>query len=172
MQSRCATALAAFLLLGVAACDGSSAHDAADTTAGADDAEAHAETAGAHAETAGAHADSGEALLPIMQRLGTSMTALTYALMTDDFETVESSAAAIAAHAPISAEELERVRTTLGPDMAQFEAFDGAVHEASVRLHEAARERRGQAIVGELAEVQRGCVACHAQFRERLRAVP
>ena len=163
MQSRCATMLAAFLLLGVAACDGSSTHDDADTAAGA-------AASADHSDTAPHHADSGEALLPIMQRLGSSMTALTYALMTDDFETVESSAAAIAAHAPISAEELERIRTTLGADMAQFEAFDGAVHEASVRLHAAARERRGEAIVGELAEVQRGCVACHAQFRERLRA--
>ena len=104
-----------------------------------------------------------------MQRLGSSMNALTYALMTDDYATVEASAAAIARHAPISPAELERIRTTLGADMAQFEALDLAVHEASVRLHETAAERRGEAIVGQLAEVQRGCVGCHSQFRERLR---
>ena len=119
---------------------------------------------------AGGHAAAGEgeALLPIMQRLGSEMTTLTYALMTDDYQTVERSAAAIAEHAPISAEELERIHGILGSDMARFEAGDESVHVASVRLHEAAQARQPGAVVGRLGEVQRGCVSCHVQFRDRL----
>ena len=128
------------------------------------------QTPGGHAATAHAAAgEGGQALLPIMQRLGSEMTALTYALMTDDHATVTRSAAAIADHAPISAGELERIRTALGPDMAVFEAVDESVHVASVRLHEAARARQLGTVVQRLGDVQRGCVSCHAQFRERLR---
>ena len=117
----------------------------------------------------GAPTEGGQALLPIMQKLGSEMTALTYALMTDDYETVTRSAAAIAEHVPISAEELERVHTELGADMAAFEAVDESVHVASVRLHEAAQARQRGLIVERLGNVQRGCVSCHTQFRERLR---
>lgn len=114
-------------------------------------------------------AEGGEALLPIMQRLGGEMNALTYALMTDDAETVARSAAAIAAHAPVSAAELDRVRTVLQADMARFEAVDESVHIAAARLREAAQSRKPDLVVQRLGEVQRGCVSCHAQFREQLR---
>ena len=121
--------------------------------------------AGGHAAAGG----EGQALLPIMQRLGSEMTALTHALMTDDYETVTRSAAAIAEHAPISAKELERIHAVLGADMARFEAVDESVHVASLRLHAAARARQLDQVVERLGEVQRGCVSCHVRFRERLR---
>lgn len=125
-----------------------------------------------HAAAGHAAADGGEALLPIMQRLGGEMTALTYALMTDDYDAVTRSAAAIAEHAPISAEELERIHRVLGPEMATFEAVDESVHVASVRLHDAAKARQLDQVVDRLSEVQRGCVSCHVQFRERLLTKP
>ena len=165
---------AAFLLI-VAACGPSSdragdAHDAgrdSATRAAGSDTGAHA--AEGHAATGHAAGEGGLALLPIMQTLGSEMNALTYALMTDDHEAVARSAAAIAEHAPISAGELERIRAELGAEMAAFEAVDESVHVASVRLHEAARAHRLPLVVERLGEVQRGCVSCHTQFRERLR---
>ena len=132
--------------------------------------EADHRAAGGHAPAAHAAAgEKGQSLLPIMQQLGSEMTALTYALMTDDYGTVTRSAAAIAGHAPISAAELERIHAMLGADMAAFEAVDESVHVASVRLHDAARARQLGLVVERLGEVQRGCVSCHARFRERLR---
>jgi cytochrome c556 len=89
--------------------------------------------------------------------------------MTDDRATVEKQAAAIAAHAPISDAELQRIQRVLGPDMAKFEAVDESVHVASVRLHDAAQTSWGDEVVDRLSEVQRGCVSCHTRFRERLR---
>ncbi len=126
-------------------------------------------TAGHSATGHAAPGANGQALLPIMQQLGTDMTALTYALMTDDHATVTRRAAAIANHAPIAAEEIERIHAALGPEMAAFEAVDESVHVASVRLHEAAQARQVDRVVERLGEVQRGCVSCHARFRERLR---
>ncbi len=121
-----------------------------------------------HAAEGHGAAEGGQALLPIMQRLGAEMTTLTYALMTDDYSRVETSAQAIAEHAPISIEEVERIHAILGAEMARFEAVDESVHVASVRLHEAARAREPGAVIERLGEVQRGCVSCHAQFRDRL----
>ena len=175
-----ASLLLASLLLAATACgraaDQADEHGAVEATT--PDSMASGEATAVGGKAAGGHDDAGhaaageegQALLPIMQRLGSEMTALTHALMTDDHETVRRSAAAIAEHAPISAEEVERIHAELGPDMARFEAVDESVHVASVRLHEAARARRLDEVVQRLGEVQRGCVSCHVQFRERLRS--
>lgn len=136
------------------------------------------EHAGAVAEPAAdepdhAHAASGgqdaQALLPIMRRLGADLTALTYALMAEDWETAATSAAAMADHAPISADEIERIQATLGEEMEAFEELDEAVHHAAVELREATRARDTDAVLEHLFRMQRGCVACHTQFRVRLR---
>ena len=130
----------------------------------ADSGDAHA----AHGRADGA----GERLLPIMQRLGSNMTALTHALMVEDHATVRQHAAAIAGHAPISAAEIERIHGELGADAAEFERLDVAVHGAAERLHHASEGNDPAAVAAALAEVQRGCVECHTKFRERLRTTP
>ena len=167
MERHCASLLLVSLLVVAPACDQPA--DRADRAPEAPATQDEHDSGGHPADAHGAADQEGQALLPIMQRLGVEMTRLTHALMTDDHETVERSAAAIAEHAPISAAEIERLRRTLGPDMAAFEALDESVHVASVRLRDAARERRLDLVVERLGAVQRGCVACHAQFRERLR---
>ena len=162
MKRHRANGLFASVLLAVTACDQSSSR--------ADQAGGPAPTQQGHADTGhGAAGAEGQALLPIMQRVGNDMMTLTHALMTDDYETVERSATAIADHVPISTAELDRVRGVLASDMGTFEAMDESVHLASVRLRDAARERRLDLVVERLGDVQRGCVACHAQFRQRLR---
>lgn len=182
MSRRPGTGLATLVFVVVAAC-----------AQPADDADEHAEPSAASTEPAAAgseqadgaaarpgdahagdaHGATGEGalpLLPIMQRLGADMNTLTYALMTDDRETVVHAATAIAEHTPIAADEVERIRTVLGSDFHEFEAFDVSVHDASVRLREAAESQQLDAVVEQLGIVQGGCVACHGRFRERLRA--
>lgn len=110
----------------------------------------------------------GELLLVIMQRLGSEMARLTHALMTEDRETLADAAEGIAAHAPISAAELERIQTALGAEMDTFEELDERVHVSSVALRDVARSGDLQDVVRQLGEVQSGCVACHTEFRERL----
>ena len=129
----------------------------------------------AAADPAGhAHVAEGEglALLPIMQKLGADMTSLTYGLMTDDAALVAKSAATIAEHAPIAPAEIERIHGVLGTEMAEFERLDEEVHAASVRLSQAAEGGRTAEVLTRLNEVQRGCVACHTKFRQRLRTNP
>lgn len=121
---------------------------------------------------AGDSLHEGLALRPIMQALGGEMAKLTTALWIEDYARITASASAIADHAHISEQELSRIQRVLGEEMPAFEALDSEVHEASVRLHEASQARALDGIVDALGEVQRGCVACHVRFRERLRTTP
>ena len=176
------TVIAMCMLAG--ACDGGergSTGGSADTlavapasTGGSADTHAAAGDTAAADPSGHAHAAEGEglALLPIMQKLGADMTSLTYGLMTDDAALVAKSAATIAEHAPIAPAELERIHGVLGTEMAEFERLDEEVHAASVRLSQAAEGGRTAEVLTRLNEVQRGCVACHTKFRQRLRTNP
>jgi len=136
---------------------------------------ARAETGDSVDHADSSHAVTGDSahtaltLRPIMQQLGIEMGRLTAALWLEDYALMTASAGAIADHAHIAEEELARVQRTLGADMEAFETIDREVHESAVTLHDAARARDLDAIVRQLGEVQRGCVACHTRFRDRLR---
>lgn len=114
-------------------------------------------------------AHEGEALRPIMQRLAGDMVGFMYALWLEDYPAMAERAHALADHVDISPAEMRRIETALGPDMAGFEEADHRVHEASERLYEAAQARQLNTVLDQLNEVQRGCVACHTKFRDRLR---
>ena len=120
---------------------------------------------------AGADAAAHDALLlrTIMQRLSGEMAGMSHALWMEDYAEMTARAGAIADHPHMLPEEVQRIQATLGSDMAAFEAADEAVHGAAVRMHEAAAARRLDDVVAGLADVQRGCVSCHTQFRDRLR---
>jgi len=115
-----------------------------------------------------AAADPG-LLLTIMVGLGDNMKAISDALWRDDLATVASEADAIAAHAHVSAAERQRIQTVLGDRFADFVEGDHRVHESAVRLAGHAAAGDPGAILGELAELQSGCVACHDAFRDQLK---
>jgi len=117
-----------------------------------------------------AHRRPGEPapLLAIMRQLNADMQALTTALMMDDREGVVGSAAAIANHAPMAHDDVERIRRELGPEMADFERIDEEVHDASLQLSEIAVTGQMYEVIDRLADVQRGCIACHTLYRTEL----
>lgn len=139
--------------------------------------ESQAETSSVPTPGHGTHGDPMEhgvedsealPLLPIMLRMSADMAGVMQALWLEDYEAMARSAAAVAGHAHISAAELKRIDAELGPELTAFEAADAAVHEASVRMRDAAEARQLDAFLEHLATVQRGCVACHSKFRDRL----
>ena len=170
------------LLLGVAmtmaACQSPAPDEAEvshhDAEAPGHEAEAGHDEPGQHDEAGHAAHGDGDAhealpLRPIMQQLGANMAGLTYALWLEDYDQMAMYADDIADHTHISEEELQRIRDELGQEMDRFLEADEAVHEASMRLHEAVEARDMDGILLQLSEVQAGCMACHTQFRERLR---
>jgi cytochrome c556 len=148
--------------------------DAAATAPGgaAGDEHTPADAGAAHDEHDAAppgHAATGDAvpLLQIMQKLGSDMASLTHGLMTDDRQLVVNSASAIAEHSAIA--DLERVQQELGGEIGEFERLDTDVHNTLLQLRDAAAAGRTDEVLTKLNQAQRGCVACHAKFRERLR---
>jgi cytochrome c556 len=141
---------------------------AADSTGAAAAVDHSAHSAAAH--DSAIHAP--QALRPIMQRLAVDMSGLSDALWVENYDEMTARAAAIAAHNEISAPEMQRIERTLGPETAAFDSMDMHVHLAAQRMHAAAQARRLDVFLNEYAEVQRGCTACHTQFRGRLRTVP
>lgn len=163
----------AVLVLACGGAEQSASHDTLHDTGGvateADHAD-HGDTAAAEAGHDHAPAASGgQTLLAIMQQLGSHITSLTHALMIGDKAGVTTHATAIAEHPPIASDDLERIKTLLGSEMTQFEKADVSVHNAAVRLRDAAQAGETQAILTSLSELQRGCIGCHDQFQERLR---
>lgn len=127
-------------------------------------------------QSATAHDHAGDhdalALRPIMQRLATDMAGLAQAIWFEDYDAMATTSAAIADHAHISGEEMQRIEAELGAELQNFHEMDEAVHELSVQLHNAAASRQLDQVLDLFSEVQRGCVACHTEFRERLRTGP
>lgn len=125
---------------------------------------------------AAAHDHGGEhdalALRPIMQRLSSDMAGLAQAIWFEDYEAMTTTSAAVADHPHISDDEMQRIEAELGIELSTFHEMDEAVHESAVRLHNAAATRQLDEVLDLFSEVQRGCVACHTEFRERLRTVP
>lgn len=118
------------------------------------------------------HADAAEAtpqrLRPIMQQLAADFAGLSQALWMQNLPQVQRHAEAIAEHPHVAPEEMQRIQSILGGEMARFVSYDEQVHDAAVRLAEAAAQGETDEVLSELNEVQRGCVACHSEFRERL----
>lgn len=128
--------------------------------------------AGDHAAGDEHHAGASHGSLPlrpIMQQLSADMAGLSQAIWFEDYDAMIASAAAVAEHPHISGEETARIEAELGSELATFEEMDHAVHEASERLYQAAEAREIGEVLDLFSEVQRGCVACHTEFRERLR---
>ncbi len=144
--------------------DTSTVHDAENAVP-----DAHRDTAPAHDTAHAAAPGQGLPLLPIMQKLGADMAALTHALMMEDWPRVATSARDIAGHTPIAQEDVERIHRILGDDMAEFERLDTGVHNASVHLQRTAEAGNMVQVVERLGVVQRGCMECHARFRAKLR---
>jgi len=141
----------------------------ADSHSGAPHA-AHSADSTAHSAAGTAHSGEHETakLQPLMKRLGDDMAEIHAALWREDLAGASKSATAIAEHPHVDADERARITKVLGDDFSKFVEGDRAVHSAATRLSKAAAGGDMDATLLELAQLQTGCVSCHASFRKRL----
>lgn len=109
-------------------------------------------------------------LKQVMPALGLSATRIQEALWRDDFAMVAHEARAIVGHAGLSKEEQERIIGKLAKETAWFSEADAKVHKSALAIAEAADKKDAAKVVKALAGMQEGCVACHSNYRARLRA--
>jgi hypothetical protein len=116
----------------------------------------------------GGVAASQETLVTVMAGLRADMLRLSDGLWRGDFAAVAAAAEGVAGHPQVGAEERLRVQTTLGEEFAAFVALDHRVHDLAIGVRDAAVREDTVAVLTNLAELQRGCIACHGAFRDRL----
>lgn len=109
-----------------------------------------------------------QTLATVMDGLRADMARLSEALWRGDYLAVAEAAQAVGDHPQVGAEERLRVQSTLGDEFPDFAAADRHVHDVAMTLRDAARRQDTTVVLGALSELQRGCIACHGEFRERL----
>lgn len=119
-----------------------------------------------------ASALTGEAtsLKDIMQGLRDNVVEITDGLLADDFEQVARGAISIAEHPHIPADQVQLVARELGPEMPAFKQMDTVVHDLSLEIHAAAEAHDSGAAVTAYQQMIKGCLACHAAYKERVAA--
>lgn len=107
-------------------------------------------------------------LKQIMQGLRNDAVSILDGLLIDDFDAVAEASARIAGHPQIPASQVALVAAELGSEMAAFKQFDTLVHDLSLTIGAAAKERnRGQAVAAHRQMID-ACLACHVSYRQRV----
>lgn len=157
------------MTLALAACDGGTP---APEDAGEADAVESAPTAAERTPaTVDTSAPSPGSLLAIMIDLEKDMAGVAHGIWWTDWEAIATSATGIAEHPQIPDEGRATIAGTLGEEMSAFAGLDGAVHDASVRIREAAAAEDLEGVLEAWQTAQDGCVECHQRFRDRLKPV-
>lgn len=114
---------------------------------------------------------SDTTLKTIMQEMRLNFLDISDGFLLDDFEKIAEGALAIAEHPRIPPEQVQRVADELGAEMPVFKNFDVQVHELSLEIYKAAKDRDRAAAVTAYQGMVAACFACHAAYRERVAAV-
>jgi hypothetical protein len=109
-------------------------------------------------------------LKAIMQELRQDFLDISDGFLLEDFDKVAEGALAIAEHPRIPPEQVQLVAEELGAEMPVFKNFDVQVHELSLELYKAAKERDRSAAVAAYQGMVQACFDCHSAFRERVAA--
>ena len=114
---------------------------------------------------------SDTTLKTIMQEMRLNFLNISDGFLLDDFDKIAEGALAIAEHPRIPPEQVQRVADELGAEMPVFKNFDVQVHELSLEIYKAAKDRDRAAAVTAYQGMVAACFACHAAYRERVAAV-
>ena len=127
-------------------------------------------TVSAQSAAAGAHQEAAtRPLRPLMVDLSLDMERIHQGLWREDYVMIAQGARSIAEHPKISAEQMAAIKKALGSGFKQFFQFDVTVHEAASALANAAADKNLEAVLKHRRQLQQGCIACHAGFREQVR---
>ncbi len=105
----------------------------------------------------------------IMRLLMLDIHTINEGIYTQNFDLIETGAANINQHAPLSDQSRQLVMDTLGERMAQFGEFDDVVHSYADSIRDAAIEKNMGRVLEQYRIVEQGCVSCHAAFQNEIR---
>ena len=107
-------------------------------------------------------------LKTIMQQLRQDFLDISDGFLLDDFNKVADGALAVAEHPRIPPEQVQVIADDLGAEMPVFKNFDVQVHELSLEMYKAAKDRDRDAAVAAYQGMVAACFGCHSAYRERV----
>lgn len=130
-----------------------------------------AESARSTSIEASSDADSSESrsLKLLMVELAQDMTRINDGIWRSDRTMIADGAQAIADHPKILPSQMETLKEKLGERFSGFVQLDQAVHDMAAELVESAPKADMNAILQSSGQLQQGCVACHAGYRDEAR---
>ena len=110
------------------------------------------------------------ALKGIMQQLATDMAKMTDAVSREDWKMVADIADRVADHDQPPLSEKMRILGFIGKESGKFKTYDKKVHDAARDIQKAAQQNDGYGMIESFSRVQKNCLACHQEFRDRFQA--
>lgn len=110
-------------------------------------------------------------MLELMRELGDRMERISDGIWREDYAAIVEAAQYIADHPKPPMEQRRKIIGALGADAADFRAGDKRVHDGALSVIEAARAEQMPEVAARFGRLAEGCVACHSDFRSRLRPV-
>lgn len=107
-------------------------------------------------------------LRTIMKEMGDRVEKITHGINTGDFELIEKNALLIAEHEKPPMIERMKILSFLKSESSNFKSSDAKVHDEAVKLAEAAKKKDYDAILLSFADVMKGCVNCHSNYRQKI----
>lgn len=110
------------------------------------------------------------ALKGIMRQLATDMAKMTDAVSREDWKMVADIADRVADHDQPPLSEKMRILGFIGKESGKFKSYDQQVHDAARDIQKAAKQGDGYRVIESFSRVQKNCLACHQDFRDRFQA--
>jgi cytochrome c556 len=104
----------------------------------------------------------------VMQGLLTNSLAINKGIFLEDFTMIEQAAAHIADHPKPDMAIRKKLMMNLGLEMGTFKSLDNVVHQSSVDIVSAAKEKNMEKVVKQYHQLIEGCLSCHADFKKRV----
>lgn len=105
----------------------------------------------------------------IMRLLMTDIHTINEGIYTHNYDLIETGAAAVNGHPPLSDDSRVLVQRTLGDRMTAFVGFDNLVHAYADSIREAARDQHMERVLNHYRIMEQGCVNCHRSFQDEIR---
>lgn len=105
----------------------------------------------------------------VMEDMNRNLMEIAGKISKEEWDEIARLAPRMTEHVEPPAEQKQAMMKVLGPDGAKgFKQRDQAYHASIDALEKAAKTRNGEAVIAAFGNMQRTCLACHADYRKPL----
>jgi len=110
-------------------------------------------------------------LREVMQMISADMLQIVRGISEKNFELIADKAKSVAYHKEPPIKQRQALLLELGFELPKFKGHDNDVHSASMAMKTAAEKLDMAGVIENYGKALNACVACHDNYRERIKAV-